>query len=86
MKDNYFKVKEILNLNPYYKIRFLINFLEIDNRIKDFENNDENLIELSILLNVLYLNLYYCASTYNEIIIAKLIDKLENPKTKTGLI
>ena len=77
MKNNYFKVKEILSLNPYYKMRFLTQFLDIDNQIKDFENNDKNLIELSYLLNELYLNLYYYGSIYNEIIISKIIDKLE---------
>ena len=77
MKDNYLKTKEILSLNPYYKMLFLTLFLDIDNKIKDFENNDENLIELSYLLNGLYLNLYYYGPIYNEIIITKIIDKLE---------
>lgn len=78
MKDNYLKIKEILNLNPYYKMRLLTHFLEIDRKIKDFENNDEYLIELSALLNGLYLHLYYFGGEYNRIIIAKLIDDLEN--------
>jgi len=77
MKDNYFKIKEILSLNPYYKMSYLTSFLDLDNQIKDFENNDENLIELSYQINSLYLNLYYYGSIFNEKIIAKLIDKLE---------
>jgi len=77
MKDNYFKVKEILNLNPYYKMNYLIHFLDIDNKIKDFVKNDENLIDLSERLNLLYLSLYYLGSIVNEKIITKLIDKLE---------
>ena len=77
MKDNYFKVKEILNLNPYYKMIFLTDLLDIDNEIKDFENNDENLIRLSYRMSMLYLDLYYYGPIYNETIIVKLIDKLE---------
>ena len=79
MKDNYFNVKEILSLNPYYKMTFLTQFLDINNQIKDFENNDENLIELSYYLNNFYLTLYYIGSIYNEILITSLINKLEKP-------
>lgn len=77
MKDNYFKVKKILSLNPYYRMIFLTYFLNIDNIIKDFENNDENLIELSYELSTVYLFLYYYGPAYNKIIISNQIDKLE---------
>ena len=77
MKDNYFKVKEILSLNPYFKMIYLTSLLDIDNQIKDFENNNENLIELAHCLNVLYLSLYYWGSVYNDVLINDLINKLE---------
>ena len=77
IKDNYFKLKEILSLNPYYKMNYLTNFLDIDNQIKDFENKDENLIVLTNRLSNLFSSLYYLGPIYNETIINNLIDKLE---------
>ncbi len=50
LKDNYFKLKQVLFKNVFFKNAFIGKFLLTDNAVRDFENTGENLLNLYFTL------------------------------------
>lgn len=66
IKNDYVKISDLLEKNPYLKNCYLSNILVINNMIKNFEDTDENLLSLSKELNHKILTFKTGANSYME--------------------
>jgi len=66
VKDKYLKMRNLLEINPYYKYLYFAQLLSIDHLIIDFDSQDEELKKLSFDLNYFFYSLYYRWPIYNE--------------------
>ncbi len=78
LKDKYLLVRQLININPYHKFSYYTTILFINKLISDFDNTDEELLELSYFLNSLFYNLYYYSVIFDE-----KIEYLKNTLEKT---
>jgi len=78
LKESYYKLKEMTETNHYFKIIYLLSFLTFNNKIKDFENNDENLVDLSFRLNRFFANLYLLGDIWFNKRVLETLKILEN--------
>ncbi len=76
LKDTYLKMRKLIDLNPFLKYSLFCQILNVDNLLVDFDNKDEELIEMSHSLNFLFLFFYTHWSIYNEEI-ENIVSKLE---------
>lgn len=80
IKDNYFKMKSILDRNDFFKSLIIGTILVTDNAIKDFENNDANLIRLFHILNLrTFIDTFIKVKSYGKFI-KNVVKELEPEK------
>lgn len=77
IKDNYFPLKDIVYKNVFLKNMSIFHFLVIDNQIKDFENTDENLINLFYIISQFLLIFNMMTPEYNKFL-KSLIQRIES--------
>jgi len=66
LKDTYLKMRKPLESNLFLKYYLFSQLLNIDNQIVDFENSDEDLINLALSLNSVFIMLSNHSLIYKE--------------------
>ena len=77
IKNNYFAIKDVIFNNAFLKNLYINQFLTGDNLIRDFENTDENLIDLYRKLSAIFIHINNTAPEYIKFL-KEVISKIED--------
>ena len=71
-KEFYLKINYLAEQNIHLKNCLIEDLLKINNKLANFEDQDENLINLSVEMNIFHVKIYNCCSPLKNLILTKI--------------